>query len=83
MPGNFNPSAIINEIYDILDEYEVSTDIYEYSVIERITDYIDDKTHGEYVLTCDDYPNEYGGHCAVAFIDKGHPQLVFFEYEYI
>lgn len=83
MLGNFNPSPILDEIYNILEEYEISIDIYEQAVIERITDYLDDKTHGEYALACDDYPNECGGHCAVAFIDKGHPQLVFFEYKYI
>ena len=83
MLGNFNPSHILNEIYDILEEYEISPDIYYSSVVEKITDYLNDKTHGEFVLECDDYPDERGGHCAAAFNDNGHPQLGFFEYEYV
>ena len=35
MLGNFNPSNILNEIYDILEEYEISPDIYYSSVVEK------------------------------------------------
>ena len=83
MLGNFNPSAIVNEIYSILDDYETEgIDLYNYNVTEAIADYLTNHLKIEYLLCCSEWPNEEGGVCSVAFVDRGHPQLVMFDYKY-
>lgn len=80
MLGNFNPSVITNEIYDILEDYEVQVDTYKHEATYAIVDYFINNLHIEYFLDCCDWPNEEGGVCAIAFINNGHPQLVTFDY---
>ena len=83
MLGNFNPSAIVNEIYDILDSYETEgLDLYNHGAIDAITDYLTNYAEVEYLLDCSEWPNEEGGVCAVSFVDNGHPQLILFDYKY-
>jgi hypothetical protein len=82
MLGNFNPSVIVNKIYDILEDYEVKTDVYNHEAVNEIADYFEHEWHIEYNLCCSDWPNEEGGVCGIAFVDCGHPQLVMFDYEY-
>ena len=83
MLGNFNPSTIVNEIYDILDSYETEgLDLYNYGATDAITDYLTNYAKVEYLLACSEWPNEEGGVCAVSFIDSGHPQLILFDYKY-
>ena len=83
MLGNFNPSAIVNEIYDILDSYETEgLDLYNHGAIDAIADYLTNHAEVEYLLDCSEWPNEEGGACAVSFIDNGHPQLILFDYKY-
>lgn len=83
MLGNFNPSMIVNEIYDILDTYETEgLDLYNYGATDAIADYLNNYFKGEYQLACSDWPNEEGGVCAVAFVDGGHPHLIMFDYKY-
>lgn len=83
MLGNFNPSAIVDEIYSILDDYETeSPNLYNFGATDAIADYLGNHLHIEYNLCCSDWPNEKGGICAVALVDCGHPQLVMFEYKY-
>lgn len=82
MLGNFHPSTIVNDIYEILDDYEIKTDVFEHGATDAIADFLENKLHIEFNLCCSDWPNEEGGVCAVAFIDNGFPQLVVFDYEY-
>ena len=82
MLGKFHPSIIVNEVYDIMEEHEVRCDEYNSALIERLTDYFTEKTHGEFLLCCSEWPNETGGVCAISFIEEGHPQLIMFDYVY-
>ena len=82
MLGPFNPSAIVNEIYDIMEDYEIGVETYAYDVTDAITEYFTNNLKMEYNLCCAEWPNEEGGVCAVAFIDNGHPQLIMFDYKY-
>ena len=81
MLGNFHPSAIANQIYNILEGYEIKIDVYEHDAIDAIISYIEE-FHIEYNLCCSDWPNEEGGVCGIAFVDQGYPQLIMFDYEY-
>ena len=82
MLGNFNPSAIVDEIYNLMDNYEVATDVFSYSLVSEITKYLEYRCHVEYLVCCSAWPNEEGGVCSVAFVDSGHPQLITFDYQY-
>ena len=82
MLGNFNPSAIVNKVYDIMENYEIKVDTYEHRVTDAIANYFENSLHVEYLICCSDWPNEEGGVCAISFIDCGHPQLIVFDYEY-
>lgn len=83
MLGKFHPSIIVDEVYDIMDEYERGfNDEYEAKLIDKLTDYFEKKLPDEYLLCCSEYPNEFGGVCAISFIEEGHPQLIMFDYVY-
>lgn len=78
----FHPSVIVNKIYDILEDYEVKTDVYDHEAVDEIAYYFENKWHIEYKLCRSEWPNEEGGVCAISFVDANHPQLVMFDYEY-
>ena len=83
MLGEFHASAIVNKIYDILDDYETEgLDLYKFDASDAIVDYLANYVKVEYQLACSEWPNEEGGVCSVAVIDCGHPQLVMFDYKY-
>lgn len=66
-----------------MDEYEYGfNNEFDAALIERLTDYFTEKTHGEFLLCCSEWPNETGGVCAISFIEDGHPQLIMFDYIY-
>jgi hypothetical protein len=66
-----------------MEEHEYGfNDEYDSALIERLTDYFTEKTHGEFLLCCSEHPNEFGGVCAISFIEDGHPQLIMFDYVY-
>lgn len=81
MLGNFHPSRIENKIYDIMEEFEIGCDLYQYAVTDKIVEWFGD-LHIEYQLCCSDWTNEDGGVCAVAFVEDGYPHLVVFDYKY-
>ena len=82
MLGKFHPSIIVDEVYDIMDEYERGFNVeYVAKLIDKLTDYFEEKLP-EYLLCCSEYPNETGGVCAISFIEDGHPQLIMFDYIY-
>lgn len=82
MLGNFNPSTIVNNIYDMMDDYEIAPDVFDHCLCDAIADYLLNHAHVEYNLCCSDWPDKEGGVCAVALVDCGHPQLVVFDYQY-
>lgn len=79
---NKKPNPAINEIYDILEDYEWRIDVYEYGVVNAIRDYLDNHTNIPYEIGCSDWPNENGGECAIALMENNHPYLVMFTYIY-
>lgn len=83
MLGEFHASTIVNDIYDIMDDYETEgLDLYNFGVTDAIADYLTNYVKVEFQLACSEWPNEEGGVCSVAFVDHGHPQLVMFDYKY-
>ena len=83
MLGEFHASTIVNDIYDILDDYETEgLDLYNFGVTDAITDYLTNHIKVEFQLACSDWPNEEGGVCSVAFVEGGYPHLVMFDYKY-
>jgi hypothetical protein len=82
MLGRWHPSVTVGEVYDIMIEHEYGCDTFDAVLIERLTDYFTEKTHGEFRLCCSEWPNETGGVCAISFIEDGHPQLIMFDYIY-
>ena len=83
MLGNFHPSLIADEIYDMMDSYEThGVDLFDHGLTDAIADYLANHAKVEFNLCCSDWPNEEGGVCAVAFVDGGYPQLVMFDYRY-
>lgn len=76
------PSMIVNEIYSIMDEYETEgLDLYNVNVIEVIEEYLS-SLGVVYATDTNEWPDENGGVCAVAFVEKGHQQLIMFDYKY-
>ena len=49
MLGNFHPSRIENKIYDIMEEFEIGCDLYQYAVTDKIAEWFGD-FHIEYQL---------------------------------
>lgn len=83
MLGEFHASTIVNDIYDILDDYETEgLDLYNFGATDAIADYLTNYVKVEFQLACSEWPNEEGGVCSVAFVEGGHPQLVMFDYKY-
>ena len=82
MVGNFHPSAMVDEIYGIMDSYETEgMDLYNAGLCDALIDFMT-QSGKEYQLACSDWPNEEGGVCALSFIDGGFAQLVMFDYKY-
>ena len=78
----FYPSAVTNRIYELLDEYETEgLDLYNAAAVDAIDNYLD-SIDIEHEVSTNDWPNEEGGACGVAFVDGGHPHLVLFDYKY-
>lgn len=83
MLGEFHASTIVNDIYDILDDYETEgLDLYNFGATDAIADYLTNYVKVEFQLACSEWPNEEGGVCSVAFVEGGHPHLVMFDYKY-
>ena len=85
MLGRFNPSKMMDEIYDMLDAYETEgLDLYNRGAVDALVDYLHNYTNlnGEYLICCTEWPNEEGGSCSAAFVENGHPQLIVFDFKY-
>lgn len=77
----FYPSKLVDEIYSIMDGFDLNFDTYHIDVFDAIIDFLNDvKVEYNYsILDSDPYDNR--GFCAFSFIDEnGHPQVIHFEY---
>ena len=79
MLGNFHPSHIEEKIYNLMEDYEIGTDIYDFSLTEKLVDWFTN-LHIEFQLCCSEWPNGEGGVCSVAFVEEGFPHLIVFDY---
>lgn len=68
----------MNEIYEILDNYEVrGIDLYSPAAISAIKDYLKDTPYNFSNIEVDE-----GGICAFSFIENQEPQLIMFEWRW-
>lgn len=84
MLGNtkFNPSHIEDEIYEMMDDYEYGTNLYEEGLVSAITDFLTNYNPGvEWNLACSEWPNCSGGVCYVSWIENGHLHMIGFDYK--
>ena len=80
---DWRPSKIENEIYGILEDYEVGIDLYEVGATDAVTDYLAHhcpECKGQWQLGCSTWPNETGGVCAVSWIEDGTIHSLMFDY---
>ena len=84
MVGNysFTPSEIEDEIYEMMDDYMVGMDIYEYGLIDAIIDYFCNHIPSvQWRLCYTPWPDIEGGVCSVAWIEDGNIQMITFDYK--
>lgn len=75
----FYPSEIKNDIYNIMDEYIVGSDLYEEYLIDTICHFFEDNEI-KYQFDVSHWPDDFGGECAFAWIENGHPQMIMFDW---
>lgn len=84
MLGNtkFNPSLIEDEIYEMMDDYEYGTNLYEEGLVYAITDFLTNHTYGfEWNLGCSEWPDRTGGVCYISWIENSHLHMISFDYK--
>ena len=78
----FRPSEIEDEIYNILEDYILGSDLYEYNATNSISDYLGNYEKIPYQMCCSPVSILNGtGICSVAWCENGFPKLVVFEYK--
>lgn len=82
MKGNFHPSKIENQIYSLMEDYSVGTDVYSHKLTLKLVDWFN-SLGLEFQLECAIDEDAEGGVCAVAFVDEGYPHLIMFDYKYV
>lgn len=84
MTGHSRPSYLVNEIYNIMEDYETEgIDTYDYRVINAIIDYLTNECHTDkYQMSYNVWPNMIGGYCSIAVVDNDYPFLIAFDYKY-
>lgn len=82
LSSHFYPSYIEDEIYGIMEDYEVEgIDLYDEGVVSAIADFFACHPSVEFHLCCSPWPDETGGVCAISFVENNHPHLVVFDYK--
>ena len=79
---NFHPSAIEDQIYDILDsdpEFIVSTKEYTSKAIEAVIEHMNTLSI-EWSVIDDSYPNEEGGFVSICWIEDSHLHHIVLNY---
>ena len=84
--ANFHPSAIEDEIYDILDsspDHIVSSSDYTQEAIEKVIKFMSEeaKSSGmEYDIIDDTHPDAEGGSVSICWIETGHLHHIVLSY---
>ena len=84
MLGNtkFNPSAIEDAIYDMMDNYMLGMEIYEERLVDVVSDFLGNHCSSiEWQLGCSEWPDCSGGTCFVSWIEAGHLHSIGFDYK--
>ena len=86
----FHPSAIEDEIYDILDsdpDYLVSSEDYTKDAIEEVIHFMSEQVQKDadfqYSIIDDLHPDECGGSVSFCWIEAGHLHHIALSYRYI
>jgi hypothetical protein len=73
---------IENEIYGVMEDYEIGFDVYEEGLVDAISDFFAEfKKETEYKIVCSEWPDCSGGVCFVCWIENGHLGSVSFDYK--
>lgn len=74
-------SVIEDEIYGIMETYEIGTDIFQEGAIEAISDYfMNYHPATNWKLGCTRWPNNAGGVCAVSWTEGDYLGMIMFDY---
>ena len=76
----WRPSHIENDLYDIMENYEIGFDLYEEGAVEEISEYFTRKANIQWQLGCSELPDMTGGSCFVSFVDNGTLHMIGFDY---
>jgi hypothetical protein len=82
MIGHNRPSKILNELYNILEEYEVNLDTYAFGAFSAVEDYLKHSAYIPYQAHFQPWDNGFGGCYSIAFVEDGFPFLLTFEMTY-
>ena len=79
----FYPSRIFNDICEVLDSYIEGIELFGSEAISAIQNYFTDVLNDyEFIMYTNDWPDEEGGSCSIAWVEDNHPQLLVFDYRY-
>ena len=82
MSAKWIPPYLENEIYDIMEVFEIGFDIYEERLVDAISDFFAEfKRDIEHRIVCSEWPDCSGGVCFVCWIENGHLGSVSFDYK--
>ena len=70
----FHRSKIENDIYDVIEPFEVGVDVYEEEAVGAITDFLyNNYSHIKYEYWCGSKD------FCIAFVDDGYPHMISFD----
>lgn len=76
----FYPSKIEDEIYDLMIDFAVGSDIYDEKFIKVAIEYLGDHATEWHAGCTERYPNGTEGTCYLSWIENGHLHAIDFEY---
>ena len=78
---DWRPSALEDKIYEMMENYEVGTELYEEALTGVLADYLTKNFPGmEWKLGCSPWPNMEGGVCAVSWFEGWYLHMIMFDY---
>lgn len=78
----WRPSKIEDEIYGILEDYEVGTNLYEYDATNAAADFLCNYYPTiQWQLGCSEWPDYSGGSCFISWIENDHLHTIGFDYK--
>lgn len=77
----WRPSMIENHCYDLLDDYILGVDTYEYTAVDVISTYLSECSNIQWEIFCVAWPDMTGGSCSVAFVEDGILHTFGFDYK--